>query len=83
MPRIQIYLPDELYSAVKTSGMPISELSQNAVRAALRREQLQAETEVYLDELSVRLGGASTEKELAAADRWIDNKVKPARRRAS
>ncbi len=63
--------------------MPISELSQNAVRAELRREQLRAEAEAYLDELAARLGGASTEKELAAADQWIDNKVKPARRRAS
>ena len=80
---MQIYLPDDLYRAVKASGMPISELSQNAVRAALRREQLQAETEVYLNELAARLGGASTDKELAAADRWIDNKVTPARRRAS
>ena len=83
MPRIQIYLPDDLYVAVKASGMPISELSQNAVRAALRREQLQAETDAYLQELAARLGGAPTEKELGAADRWIDNKVTPARRRAS
>jgi post-segregation antitoxin (ccd killing protein) len=84
MPRLQIYLPDDLYEAVKPRGMPISELSQNAVRAALRREQLRAEGQAYLDELVARLGGPPSENELAAADRWIDRASRPAgRHRAS
>lgn len=83
MPRIQIYLPDDLYEAVKSRGLPISELSQGAVRAALRRELLRAETESYLDELGARLGGRPSEKELESADRWISKSASPRRRRAS
>ena len=48
MPRIQIYLPDDLYDAVKSRDMPISELSQAAVRDTLRRELLRDETGMYL-----------------------------------
>ncbi len=83
MPRIQIYLPDDLYDAVKSRGLPISELTQDAVRATLRRELLRTETEAYLDELAARLGGPSTEKELASADRWLDKGAATRRRRAS
>ena len=84
MPRIQIYLPDDLYDAVKSRDMPISELSQAAVRDALRRELLRDETDTYLDEMAARLGGPPTEKELAAADRWIDRATTHGRgRRAS
>ncbi len=80
MPRVQIYLPDDLYEAVKSRRMPISELSQNAVRAALHREQLRADTQAYLDELATRLGGPPTDKELTAADRWIERASTPGRR---
>jgi hypothetical protein len=84
MPRVQIYLPDELYEAVKSRSLPISELSQAAVRHELRRERLRTETDRYLDELAARLGGPPTEKELAAADRWIERaSTKSRRRRAS
>lgn len=83
MPRIQIYLPDDLYDAVKSKGLPISEISQEAVRSQLRREQLRAESQAYLDDLAARLGGPPSEKELAAADRWIDKPITPRRRRAS
>lgn len=83
MPRIQIYLPDDLYEVVKSRGLPISELSQDAVRAALRREQLRSETEAYLDELAATLGGPPSGKELSSADRWIDKAAAPRRRRAS
>ncbi len=83
MPRIQIYLPDDLYKAVKSKGLPISEISQDAVRAELRREQLRAESQAYLDDLAAKVGGPPSEKELVAADRWIDKAITPRRRRAS
>lgn len=83
MPRIQIYLPDDLYEAVKSRGLPISELSQDAVRAVLRRELLRAETESYLDVLAGRLGGPPSDRELESADRWIEKAASPRRRRAS
>lgn len=83
MPRIQIYLPDDLYEAVKSKGLPISEISQEAVRSELRRERLRAESQAYLDELAARLGGPPSEKELAAADRWIEKAISRRRHRAS
>ena len=83
MPRIQIYLPDDLYHAVKERGLPISELSQAAVRAKLHREALRGETDRYLDELSRKLGGSPTEAELAAADRWISRATPATKRKAA
>lgn len=83
MPRVQIYLPDDLYEAVKSRGMPISELSQDAVRAALHRESLRAETQAYLAELADRLGGPPSDPELAAADRHLDRHLDRPSRPAS
>lgn len=83
MPRIQIYLPDDLYDAVKERGLPISELSQAAVRDTLRREALRAETDRYLDELAGKLGGPPTQAELTAADRWIRRATPATKRKAA
>ena len=59
MPRMQVYLPDELYREVKTRGLPASELLQVAVRAAVKRRQLLEETDRYLAETTegARLSG--------------------------
>ena len=59
MPRMQVYLPDELYQAVKEREMPASELLQDAVRAELRRQQLLEETDRYLAELLEEVGEPS------------------------
>ena len=40
MPRLQVYLPDDLYAQLKEHGLPASELLQEAVRAELRRRAL-------------------------------------------
>ncbi|MGH8907507.1 MAG: hypothetical protein ACRD0K_13515 [Egibacteraceae bacterium] len=84
MPRVQIYLPEELYRAVKDLGLPISELSQDAVRQELRRRELIEEANRYLAELDEELGGPPTPEELAAADAWIDAAMSrsPSRRSA-
>lgn len=43
MPRLQVYLPDDLHAEVKARGLPASELLQAAVRAEVRRlDQLAA-----------------------------------------
>jgi len=81
MPRVQIYLPDDLHRAVKELGLPISELSRHAVRAELRRRELAAETDRYLAELLGEVGGPPTADELAAADAWIDDATVPSARR--
>ena len=56
MPRMQVYLPDDLYRAVKDRGLPASDLLRRAVQAELRRQTLLAETTRYVDELVAEVG---------------------------
>ena len=59
MPRVQVYLPDELYAAVKDRDLSPSELLQDAVRAELRRQALLEETDRYLADLLDEVGTPS------------------------
>ena len=56
MPRMQVYLPDDLYELVKARRLPASELLQVAVRAEVRRLELLAEGDKYLAELMAQVG---------------------------
>jgi hypothetical protein len=56
MPRMQVYLPEDLYRAVKDRGLPASELLQRAVQAELRRQGLLEETDRYLQDLVAEVG---------------------------
>jgi len=56
---MQVYLPEDLYRAVKERDLPASELLQTAVRAELRRQELLAETDRYLAELIDSVGEPS------------------------
>ena len=67
MPRMQVYLPDDLYGELKARGLPASELLQQAVRAELRRRALIDETDNYLDELIDEVGDP-TPDEIARAE---------------
>ena len=67
MPRMQVYLPDSLYREVKARGLPASELLQKAVIAEVRRQELEARADEYLDELIAEVGEPS-ESEIAHAD---------------
>jgi hypothetical protein len=67
MPRMQIYLPDDLYEAVKDGRLPASELLQEAVRAELRRRELVAMSEQYAAELAKRLGQPTSRQRTKAA----------------
>jgi post-segregation antitoxin (ccd killing protein) len=67
MPRIQVYLPEDLYQQVKERGLPASELLQEAVRAELRRQELLEQTDAYLAELVAEVGDPSP-NELARAE---------------
>jgi post-segregation antitoxin (ccd killing protein) len=67
MPRIQVYLPDDLYEQLKQRGLPASELLQEAVRAELHRQQLLEETDAYLAELTEEVGHPSA-REVAHAE---------------
>lgn len=70
MPRLQVYLPDDLYAAVKAQGLPASEMLQKAVRAELHRQELLAETDNYLAELVAEVG-EPTEAERAEARAFV------------
>ena len=59
MPRMQVYLPDELYDAVKERRLPASELLQDAVRAEVRRRELLTATDKYMRELAAEVGKPS------------------------
>ena len=56
MPRVQVYLPDDLYEQLKRRGLPASELLQVAVRAELERREALDATDVYLTELAAEVG---------------------------
>ena len=56
MPRMQVYLPEDLYAAVKSQGLPASEMLQKAVRDELHRQELLAETDKYIAELIAEVG---------------------------
>ena len=64
---MQVYLPDSLYREVKARGLPASELLQKAVIAEVRRQELEARADEYLDELIAEVGEPS-ESEIAHAD---------------
>ena len=53
---MQVYLPDDLYEALKRRGLPASELLQVAVRAELERREALDATDDYLTELADAVG---------------------------
>jgi post-segregation antitoxin (ccd killing protein) len=67
MPRLQVYLPDDLYEALKSRGLPASELLQEAIRAEIRRLDLTEEADRYLARLKEQVVEPSAE-ERARAD---------------
>ncbi len=66
MPRLQVYLPDELHDELKRRGLPASELLQIALRAELERQDALDETERYLEELATEVGEPSQRTQSSA-----------------
>jgi post-segregation antitoxin (ccd killing protein) len=66
MPRMQVYLPDDLYKLVKKGRLPASELLQDAVRAEVRRRELLREADRYVADL-IREVGAPSPRQRARA----------------
>jgi post-segregation antitoxin (ccd killing protein) len=82
MPRLQVYLPDELYDELKRRDLPASELLQVAVRAEVERRQALDATEQYVAELAVEVGEPTTQQRARAEaivrrirDRQLDRAV--------
>ena len=67
MPRMQVYLPSDLYDSVKERHLPASELLQQAVRSEVRRQQLEAGSRRYTAELAAEVGQPSS-RQRARAD---------------
>ena len=67
MPRMQVYLPEDLYEQVKQRRLPASELLQEAVRAELRRQQLLEHADTHVTELIEEVGQPSS-AEVARAE---------------
>ena len=66
-PRVQVYLREEFYAAVKEYDMPDSKPPQDAVRTHLRRRESIEGARGYLAELIDEVGEPSAE-EFAAAE---------------
>jgi post-segregation antitoxin (ccd killing protein) len=76
---MQVYLPDDLYEVLKARRPPASELLQRALRSELRRLDLLAETNRYLDGLVARVGAPTARDRQRAAT--IANRVAPRTKR--
>jgi post-segregation antitoxin (ccd killing protein) len=68
MPRLQVYLPDDLYREVKARHLKASELLQEAVRTEVRRQLRIEGAERYLAELVAEVGEPSAEDEAWAEE---------------
>ncbi|MPY92847.1 MAG: hypothetical protein GEV08_07180 [Acidimicrobiia bacterium] len=56
MPRLQVYLPEDLHREVKARGLGASELLQQAVRAEIRRLDLLGAASAHVAELEAEVG---------------------------
>jgi hypothetical protein len=84
MPRLQVYLPDDLYKQLKRRKLRASELFQKALREELRRADKRAELKRYLDELDAERGPIEpTSEEEAWAEAIVNGKSKPAKKKRS
>lgn len=76
MPKMQVYLPDDLYRAIKDLGLGASSLLQDAVRDELRRRQSEAQAWAWVHEVEAANGPPSDE-ELEDARRWVADLAEP------
>jgi metal-responsive CopG/Arc/MetJ family transcriptional regulator len=67
MPRVQVYLPDDLYNELKARGLGASELLQTALRAELERQRALEASDQCVEELLSEVG-EPTPEEAARAD---------------
>lgn len=66
MPRLQVYLPDDLFDELKRRDLPASELLQVAVRAEIERCRALEATDDYLAEMADALGEPSARQQARA-----------------
>lgn len=61
MPRMQVYLPDDLYNVVKSQCLSASRLLQEAVRSHCQRQEKIAEAHRHVQEIYAELGPPTAE----------------------
>lgn len=66
MPRVQVYLPDDLYDELKRRDLPASELLQVAVRAEVERRKALEAAHDYVAELAAEIGMPSARQQSQA-----------------
>ena len=71
MPRMQVYLSDELYDIVKSQGLSPSGLLQDAVRAHCERQEKIRSAQEYVQEVFAELGPPTAEE-----TEWAENKAR-------
>jgi post-segregation antitoxin (ccd killing protein) len=71
MARVNITMPDDLYTQAREARLNVSQLAQRAVAGELGRLAKVAELDAYLAELEAELGPTS-ESERTAARAWAD-----------
>lgn len=81
MPRLQVYLPDELHKAVKKHGLPASELLQAAVRTELHQRKLRAASKKYWAAVEAEVGEPSRADHAWAAE--VMTRITTRRQRAA
>ncbi|MFN7922033.1 MAG: hypothetical protein U0Q16_18160 [Bryobacteraceae bacterium] len=67
MPRMQVYLPTDLYEIVKERRLAASELLQEAVRNEVRRRKLESASRRYTSELAAEVGQPAPRERARAA----------------
>jgi post-segregation antitoxin (ccd killing protein) len=75
MPRVQVYLPDDLYDELKRRNLPASELLQVAVRAELERRQALDATGEYLAELAAEVGEPNRRQRVQAKRSCVASEI--------
>ncbi|WP_419839534.1 hypothetical protein [Candidatus Poriferisodalis sp.] len=79
MPRMQVYLSDNLYEVVKSQGLSASRLLQDAVRDHCVRQEKIAEAHAYAQEIFAELGPPTAE-DIEWADTHVHEILKSLRR---
>jgi hypothetical protein len=82
MARVNVYLPDRLHEQAKRAGLNVSELSQAAIEEELARRKRLRALERYASDLEERFGPASAD-EVAAAEEWVNDVLRTAKRARS
>jgi len=82
MARVNITMPDDLYSRAKDAGLNVSQLAQAAIATELARLAKIDELDAYLAELEAE-HGPTNDGDRADAAAWADRVLGPNSRRRS